>query len=504
MLTFKKPFIIYEMANNHQGSIEHGKKIINELKKVSEGFDFDFAVKFQYRNLDTFIHPDFKDRMDLKFVKRFSDTRLSDDEFLELKKECEKIGFKTICTPFDEDSVDKIVQHKYDYIKVASCSVRDWPLLEEIAKQTLPIISSSGGATMEDMDKLVSFFEHKNRDYALMHCVGIYPTKNEMLQLNRIDWFKQRYPGITIGFSTHETPAELLPVSIAIAKGAMIFEKHVGVETGTIKLNDYSCNPSQVQAWLQTIEQSFAVCGVKSAKEHTIEQLELDGLKDLKRGVFAKNGIKKDDMFNDKNVFFAMPKEDEQMTSEEFSKHHLDFIAKEAYEALDAINSFEVKTKDIKAKIASLIHTVKSQLNQAKIVVNKDSNIELSHHYGIEQIEDFGAVLIDCINEEYCKKIIVLIPNQTHPEHLHIRKKESFQVLDGELYLSINGVENRYKAGDIVTIPENKKHSFRTVNGVVFEEVSTTHYKDDSLYSDAEINRLKKRKTNLKDWWLKF
>ena len=70
-----KPLIIFEMANNHMGSVDHGKKIINSLKEQAKFFDFDFAVKFQYRVLDTFIHPEYKDRMDLKFVKRFSETR---------------------------------------------------------------------------------------------------------------------------------------------------------------------------------------------------------------------------------------------------------------------------------------------------------------------------------------------------------------------------------------------------------------------------------------------
>ena len=67
----------FEMANNHQGSVEHGKRIIQEMKRVSEPYEdiFDFAFKFQYRDLDTFIHPAFRDRMDIKNIKRFQDTR---------------------------------------------------------------------------------------------------------------------------------------------------------------------------------------------------------------------------------------------------------------------------------------------------------------------------------------------------------------------------------------------------------------------------------------------
>src|SRR3989338_10320048 len=118
----KKPLFIFEMANNHMGDVEHGLKIIREVHKVSKNFDFNFAFKLKYRNLDTFIHPDYKDRMDLKYVKRFSETKLTEEEFLVLKKEAEKLGFVTMCTPFDEVSVDLVAKHNYDVLKVASCS----------------------------------------------------------------------------------------------------------------------------------------------------------------------------------------------------------------------------------------------------------------------------------------------------------------------------------------------------------------------------------------------
>ena len=87
MALYDKPLFIFEMANNHQGSVEHGKNIIKAMAEaVSDYRDaFDFAVKFQYRDLDTFIRPDYINRDDIKNVKRFKDTRLSQEEFLELK-----------------------------------------------------------------------------------------------------------------------------------------------------------------------------------------------------------------------------------------------------------------------------------------------------------------------------------------------------------------------------------------------------------------------------------
>ena len=110
MKTFSKPLFVFEMANNHQGDIEHGKNIIRAMRQAAAPFAdrFDFAVKFQYRDLDSFIHPAFKDRMDIKNVKRFQDTRLSREQFAELLACTREEGFLTMCTPFDEVSAARI------------------------------------------------------------------------------------------------------------------------------------------------------------------------------------------------------------------------------------------------------------------------------------------------------------------------------------------------------------------------------------------------------------
>ena len=67
----KRPLFVYEMANNHMGDVDHGIRIIRELRQASAGFPFNFCIKLQYRDLDTCIHPAYKGRFDLKYVKRF-------------------------------------------------------------------------------------------------------------------------------------------------------------------------------------------------------------------------------------------------------------------------------------------------------------------------------------------------------------------------------------------------------------------------------------------------
>ena len=162
MREYGKPLFVFEMANNHQGSVAHGKKIIEEIHNVCIDFpEFDFAFKFQYRDLDSFIHPDYKDRLDIKNVKRFQDTRLSQAQFGELLSFLRMSGFKAICTPFDEKSVDNIAEQGYDYIKIASCSFDDWPLLEKIASKKMPVIASAAGSNISTIKNVVAFFNNR-------------------------------------------------------------------------------------------------------------------------------------------------------------------------------------------------------------------------------------------------------------------------------------------------------------------------------------------------------
>ena len=93
-------------------------------------------------------------------------------------------------------------------MKVPSCYMTDWPLLEQIAKYNLPIVASTAGEPLEEIDRVVSFFRHRDKSLTIMHCVGEYPAPDDHLHLGQIALLRQRYPDIPIGYSTHERPRQ--------------------------------------------------------------------------------------------------------------------------------------------------------------------------------------------------------------------------------------------------------------------------------------------------------
>ncbi|MGB4076297.1 MAG: N-acetylneuraminate synthase family protein [Minisyncoccia bacterium] len=488
----------FEMANNHQGDVAHGKKIIKAIGDIARRHHLKAAIKFQFRDLDTFIHPSHKKKSDNKHVPRFQSTRLSDREFKELIAAAHTEGLIVMATPFDEKSVDTADKLDIDILKVASCSATDFPLLEKIAAAGKPVIASTGGLSLKEIDQLVTFLDHRYVHFAVMHCVAIYPTPTEKLQLGIITRLTKRYPNLTIGFSTHEAPENIENIQLAYMAGARIFEKHVGVATAKIKLNTYSSTPEQTEAWVSAWERARAAFG--NPAEKALDPDERRDLDTLSRGVFAKKPLRKGQKLKSSDVYFAFPIQDEQLASGKFLE---DLVVDKAYKKDEAIaaaicsNVFSPK-----AVIYQAIHAVKGMLHEAGIPITPEFEVELSHHYGLENFHTHGVVIIDCINREYCKKILVQLPNQSHPYHHHKKKEEAFHILSGVLEIELDGRHKTLRTGEVAVVQRGVKHRFWTEGGAIFEEVSTTHFNDDSLYEDPKIARMPRehRKTKLVNW----
>ena len=495
---FRNLFIL-DLANNHQGSVEHGLEIIRRHAEVVRDHGVRAAIKFQFRDLDTFIHPNHTGGSSNKHIGRFLSTRLSRSDHERLLEEVRKQGLFAMCTPFDEASVGAISDMGFDVIKVASCSAGDWPLIESVAETNLPVVFSTGGLEIEDVDSLVVFGEHRALDFALMHCVSIYPTPSEACNLANIGMLRKRYPSVCVGWSTHEQPDAHAPVQMALSYGALLFERHIGLPTDTITLNAYSSTPEQIDGWLSAWQSAHAYAGSYDRQKALKEEAE--ALSSLQRGVFAKRTLKAGDLLEREDVFFAMPLEDGQLDSGRFRGG---IVLRKDIEKDGPLLEESVILPELSdgQKLKRYVHQVRAVLNIAGIKLGPEFYVEYSHHYGIPNFGRTGCVLIDCVNREYCKKILVQLPGQSHPYHFHRLKEETFQVLWGEMFLDIDGKERLLRPGDSAVVLPGAWHKFRTDMGCVVEEISTTHHNNDSVYKDPTINKLprEERKTVVKHW----
>lgn len=487
---------IFEMANNHQGDVAHGLRIIEAMARIVRGHHIRGAIKFQYRDFDTIVHPAHRGS-DAKHIKRFRETRLSKRDHLTLVEAARDAGLVTMCTPFDEHALKDVVNHGFDIVKIASCSANDWPLLEAVAATRKPVICSTGGLRIDQIDQTVNFFEHRGvRDFSLLHCVGIYPTPRDHLCLNFIDRLRKRYYMLRIGYSGHEAPDDVDVVKVAVAKGARILERHVGIPTDAAPNNAYSMDPAQTEDWVRASLEALAMCGPASG-EKSITAAEIASLDSLRRGTYLRMPVAKGESITADIVYQAIPCQEGQTAAAEFAPG---MIASQDYAAHDPLR--ERRKASLSTMLRSLVHQGKGMLHEAGVNIGPEYSVEMSHHYGPESFRSHGCLIVTLVNRECCKKLIMVFPGQSHPNHRHEKKEEVFQVIRGDLEAVVDGKTYELGPGDMVLVERGMWHSFSSRGGCVFEEVSTTHYVNDSFYEDPRIATIDpmSRKTILDMW----
>lgn len=316
---FDELFVL-EMACNHWGRVGRGLKIINAFGQVVRFNNVRAAVKLQFRDVNSFIHADFRNRKDIRYVKKTMDTRLADEDYAELVKAIRGASCIPMATPFDERSVDLCCELGIGILKIASSDLNDWLLIEKIAATKKPVIVSSGGSSLKDLDDLVTFFGNRNIPLALNHCVSIYPSEDRELELNQIDFLKSRYPTLTIGFSTHECTDWTSSMLIAYAKGARTFERHIDIEADNIPVSKYCSLPEQVDTWFKAFHKAKEMCGAPGVQKRMPPAKEVEYLDSLVRGVYAKTDLPEGHILSDEDVYLAIPLQQGQISCRELMR----------------------------------------------------------------------------------------------------------------------------------------------------------------------------------------
>ncbi|MGA9475823.1 MAG: N-acetylneuraminate synthase family protein [Terriglobales bacterium] len=337
---FDELFVL-EVANNHLGDVQRGLKIIANYAQVVRFNNVRAAIKLQFRDVDSFIHKDFRNREDIRYIKKTLDTRLRPEDFATMVQAIRDAGCTPMATPFDESSVDFCCELGISILKIASSDCNDWILIEKMAKTKKPVIVSTGGSSLKDIDDLVTFFSNRHIPLAINHCVSLYPSEDCDIELNQIDYLRNRYPNHTIGFSTHEYHDWSSSMLMAYAKGARTFERHIDIQTEGMTVSPYCSVPEQIDTWFKAFHRAKRMCGAPGTQKRLPPQKEISYLDSLVRGVYAKRDLPVGHVLQDADVYLAIPLQQGQISCRELMRGEVirKGVQKDQAILIDAIDS---------------------------------------------------------------------------------------------------------------------------------------------------------------------
>jgi N-acetylneuraminate synthase len=317
---FHELFVL-EAANNHWGRVQRGLDIVQTYGALVRHHNLRAAIKFQFRDRGTFIHPEYLDREDIRYIKKTQATWLKPDEIDALISKVRDVGCIPMATPFDELSVALCNHYEFPIIKVASSDINDWPLLEEIAKLKKPVIVSTGGASLKDIDDASKFFENRNIPLAINHCVSLYPSEDNESELAQIAFLKKRFPKSVIGYSSHEQHTWEPSMHISYALGARTWERHIDIENKDEGVSPYCTLPAQANLWFNAFKKSKEMTGNSFTERRIVSLKEKNYLDQLVRGIYARKDISPGTEINVNNFseyfFLAIPLSKGQLSCRE-------------------------------------------------------------------------------------------------------------------------------------------------------------------------------------------
>jgi N-acetylneuraminate synthase/sialic acid synthase len=219
-------YVIAEIGHNHQGDVEKAKALVRAAREC--GAD---AVKLQKRDnarLYTRALYDAPYDNEHSFGRTYGEHRealeLSASEWLELREFSKEEGITLFGTVFDESSADLLGELDMPAFKIASGDLTNIPLLRHVAKLGRPIFLSTGGGSMEDVERAVEAIHDHNQQLCVLQCTASYPCEVEELNLGVIETYRERFPDLVVGLSDHQSGIAMSLVAYML--GARVIEKH--------------------------------------------------------------------------------------------------------------------------------------------------------------------------------------------------------------------------------------------------------------------------------------
>ena len=214
------PSVIAEIGINHDGDIYKAVRMIHDAHDAGCK-----CVKFQCHipeaeMIPNNIIPSNANESIWDMMKRCAFTETQERA---LKKETEKLGMQYLCTPFSMEAAERLERMGVSMYKIGSGECNNYPLIKQIASYGKPIILSTGMNNYDSIDRAVDIIKLWGCPLAILHCVSMYPTPYDMVNLGRMEELKRRYH-VEVGLSDHSIG--IYTSLAAVALGASIIEKH--------------------------------------------------------------------------------------------------------------------------------------------------------------------------------------------------------------------------------------------------------------------------------------
>ncbi|HEY0008783.1 MAG TPA: N-acetylneuraminate synthase family protein [Tepidisphaeraceae bacterium] len=264
--------VIAEIGVNHDGSRDRALELVRHARDA--GAD---AVKLQVFGGEKLMHPSARfadyqaDRVTATDpVAMLRQYELSDGDLRKIAQAASAVGLLTIATPFSPSDVERVVNLGAEAIKIASPDLVNRVLLREAAATNLPLIVSTGAATLSEISDAVAWLRTHCANFCLLHCISSYPTAMKDASLRWIGQLGDTF-GVPIGYSDHTT--EPLAGALAVAAGACVVEKHLTYDVAAAGPDhSASASPDQLKQYVQAIRVAEEMRGTGSRRVLACEE----------------------------------------------------------------------------------------------------------------------------------------------------------------------------------------------------------------------------------------
>ena len=304
----RKVIIIAEAGVNSNGNLKIAKRLID----IAADAKVDY-IKFQTFKANKLVT---KKAQRAKYQIKNTGSKESQHKLLKslemteqmhykIKEYCKSKKIKFFSTGFDIESLKFLLKLGMKIIKIPSGEINNVPFLKYIGKLNLPIILSTGMATMDEINfalKTLTKSGSRKKDISILHCTTQYPTPLKDVNLNAMHAIRKKF-NINVGYSDHTLGLEV-PIA-AVAMGANIIEKHFTTDrklTGPDHMA--SLEPKELKEMVKLIRNTEKALGSKIKKP---TKIELENIKIARKSIVALKKIKKGDTFSDKNLTVKRP-----------------------------------------------------------------------------------------------------------------------------------------------------------------------------------------------------